>query len=127
MAPSLIRPRIESGAGSPGTFSREEKGKRARVDLYPTESIAGPKRAAVILHAMIQRARYPALIAALLACAPAMAVHVQGADISGIADPDALHNATQSLSLLRAGTSKGADISDERLAFLLRQEVAAAA
>ena len=70
---------------------------------------------------MIRRARYLILLAALCANVPALAVRVQGVEITGIADPQALHNATQSLSLLRGGTSNNANISDERLAFLLRK------
>src|SRR5450432_2098506 len=72
---------------------------------------------------MIRRARYLILLAALFANVPVLAVRVQNVEITGIADPEALHNATQSLSLLRtgAGTSNNANISDERLAFLLRK------
>jgi translocation and assembly module TamA len=71
---------------------------------------------------MLGRCRCLILLAALFTTAPAGAVHVQGVDIAGIADPDALHNARQSLSLLRSGTTNSSsDISEERLAFLLRK------
>ncbi len=60
-------------------------------------------------------------LAALLAVAPAIAAHVQDVRITGIADPDQLHNAQLSLSLLREGASQTSAIGDERLAFLLRK------
>ncbi len=77
--------------------------------------------AAVILTPMTQRFRCFIALAALLATAPAIAVRVQDVRITGIGDPDAFHNAQQSVSLLRAGTATNADLSEERLAFLLRK------
>ncbi len=70
---------------------------------------------------MAQRFRIFIAFAALLAAAPAIAVHVQGVRITGIADPDQLHNAQLTLSLLRDSTSKTSDIGEERLSFLLRK------
>ena len=70
---------------------------------------------------MAHRFRTFSALAAWLAAAPAFAVHVQDVRITGIADPDQLHNATLSVSLLRDAASKTAIIGDERLAFLLRK------
>jgi translocation and assembly module TamA len=70
---------------------------------------------------MLLRSRCLVVLAALLTTTPAVAVQVQAVDITGIVDPDALHNARQSLSLLRSGTANSTDISEERLSFLLRK------
>jgi translocation and assembly module TamA len=69
----------------------------------------------------LARCRHLIVLAALLTTSPAVAVRVQGVDITGITDADALHNARQSLSLLRSGTANSANVSEERLSFLLRK------
>ena len=70
---------------------------------------------------MIHRPRSLALLIALLAIAPAIAVRVQDVRITGIVDPDQLHNAQLALSLLRDSASKTSEIGEERLSFLLRK------
>ncbi|MBS0212766.1 MAG: outer membrane protein assembly factor [Proteobacteria bacterium] len=67
---------------------------------------------------MIRRTRLATLL--LLCLIPcALAVQVQSVRIEGIAQPELLHNAKLSLSLARAQKAKS-DMSEERLAFLLR-------
>jgi translocation and assembly module TamA len=69
---------------------------------------------------MAHRFRSLLVFATLFAAAPALAVKIGGMSITGITDADQLRNALLSVSLLKDSTSS-ADVSDERLAFLLRK------
>ncbi len=62
-----------------------------------------------------------ALAACLSAIAPAAAVQLVSVQVRGIADPDQLHNAEQSISLQRLDPTLRAQLSDDRLSFLLRK------
>ncbi|MBS0574951.1 MAG: outer membrane protein assembly factor [Proteobacteria bacterium] len=59
------------------------------------------------------------LLLCLIPCA--LAVQVTDVRIVGIAEPDASHNAESSVSLLRSKSANGGQMSEERLAFLLRK------
>lgn len=67
------------------------------------------------------RPRLFALAACLAAIAPAAAVQLVSVQVRGIADPDQLHNAEQSISLERLDAAHRTDLSDDRLSFLLRK------
>ncbi len=69
---------------------------------------------------MAHRFRSLLVFSALIAAPPALAVKVGSMGITGITDTDPLRNALLSVSLLKASTSS-ADVSEERLAFLLRR------
>ncbi len=62
-----------------------------------------------------------ALAASLIAITPAAAVQLVNVQVRGIADPDQLHNAEQSISLQRLDSTLRAQLSEERLSFLLRK------
>lgn len=65
--------------------------------------------------------RYPIVLSALLATQSAEAGRLQDVRITGISDPEALRNVTLSLSLTASGPDRRSELSDERLAFLLRK------